>query len=189
MTCAIHISNLTFTFFTTIFNRFGKPIHDSVTSFDIHVADLFPETNSVINYLVLIQDNDENPYLGESTFSQVQLVNVALTSNNATRPYQTGVDNDPASPRSHVNFGYLVAPDPQDSWTVATSKFPTREDGWDILLDELEDPKDFCYFSEIETSGYHAKNPKQTSLNDFWKSEAIISPNRVKAEGGRKPCK
>lgn len=91
---------------------FGKPVHDRLTSFDIHVADLFPETNSKINYIALIQDNDENPYLGESVYSQVQLVNQALASNAASRPYQTGVDNDPASPRSHVNFGSLDVPNP-----------------------------------------------------------------------------
>ena len=81
-----------------------------MTSFDIHVADLFPETNSKIKYIALIQDNDENPYLGESVYSQVQLVNEALASNTASRPYQTGVDNDPVSPRSHVNFGSLDVP-------------------------------------------------------------------------------
>ncbi|GFH57847.1 hypothetical protein CTEN210_14323 [Chaetoceros tenuissimus] len=170
------------------FQVFGKPVHDRVTSFDIHVADLFPETNSMINYIALIQDNDENPYLGESVYSEVQLVNQARDL-NATRPLQAGVDNNPASPRSHVNFGSLVVPDPLDPWTAAKSKFPTREDGWDILRDELEDPKDYCYFTEVQTSGYNSNNPKKTNLNDFWKNEGIVTPNRVKAEGGRNDCR
>lgn len=61
------------------------------------MADLFPETDSKIVYIALIQDNDENQFLGESTFSQIEIVDVSQSLNAFRRPYQTGVDNDPAS--------------------------------------------------------------------------------------------
>lgn len=173
------------------FEVFGKPIHNQVTDFDIHVADLFPETDSKINYVILIQDNDSNPFLGESVFSQVRLVDAVSSNSRAsiTRPFESGEDPHPASPRSHVNFGSLSVPHAQSPWTAAKSKFPLREDGWDVAYDVLEDPKDYCYFTEVQTSGYNAKNPKETNLNDFWKNLGTVVPNRVLADGGRAPCR
>lgn len=174
------------------FEVYGKPIHNEETEFDVHVADLFPETNSKIKYIILIQDNDSNPFLGESVFSQVQLVDATISDTRAaiTRPFQPGEDPDPASPRSHVNFGSLSVPHAQSPWTQAKSEFPSREDGWDVAYDILEDPKDFCYFTEVQTTGYNAKNPKKTDLNDFWKNlGGNVVPNRVKADGGRDQCR
>ena len=153
------------------------------------MADLFPETDSKIVYIALIQDNDENQFLGESTFSQIEIVDVSQTLSSFRRPYQTGVDNDPASPRSHVNFGSFDVPQAGVSWDATKSKYPQREDGWEILRDELEDPKDFCYYTEVKTTGYNSKNPKKTNLNDFWKNIGIVSPSRVRANGGRKTCR
>lgn len=174
------------------FEVFGKPIHNKETEFDIHVADLFPETDSKINYIILIQDNDSNPFLGESVFSQVRLVDTPGDNTRASikRPFEPGEDPHPASPRSHVNFGSLSVPHAQSPWTEAKSKFPSREDGWDVAYDVLEDPKDYCYFTEVQTAGYNAKNRKQTDLNDFWKDlGGSVVPNRVKADGGRAPCR
>lgn len=139
----------------------------------------------------MIQDNDFEKYLGESTFSNVQLVDTNPTSpsTSISRPFQAERDNNPASPRSHVNFGSLDVPHAQSPWTAAKSLFPLREDGWDVAYDVLEDPKDYCYFTEIETSGFNANNPKETNLNDFWKNlSGTVTPERVKSDGGRPSC-
>lgn len=51
----------------------GKPLLGETKTFDFRVANLFPESNSKINYIALIQDNDNSPFFGRSTFSNIEL--------------------------------------------------------------------------------------------------------------------
>lgn len=51
----------------------GKPLLGETKTFDFHVANLFPESNSQIQYIAFIQDNDDSPFFGQSTFSNIEL--------------------------------------------------------------------------------------------------------------------
>lgn len=52
---------------------YGKPLLGSVQTFDFHIANLFPESNSQVEYIALIQDNDDSPFIGNSAFSNIEI--------------------------------------------------------------------------------------------------------------------
>lgn len=87
----------------------------------------------------------------------------------------TDVDNDPKSPRSHLKFGGVVPPEsapncPNCDWDAVTNAtLPDRDDGWEIVEDVFIDPKDDCYYADIETFGYNDKNRDETVYNNYMK--------------------
>lgn len=168
------------------FEVYGKPIvhtGEGTTSFDIHVADLLPESDSHIQYIAFIQDNDFDIYSGESSFSNIAFEEDSSSgggSNTLTIQHETVEVPDQ---NQHSDFGSYHADDERipasgDSWD--TQNTPERTDTWE-LQDETEDPKDFCYYNQIKTYGYNAHNPSHTNMNNFWKSLGTtnISPDRA----------
>ena len=154
---------------------YGRPIIGRATSFTINLSDLFPDPGSdSIQYVALIQDNDGSPSQGQSTFSAIQIQDVAQPPSRGTVMDQEN-DSNPEVPHEHVDFGNLVAPDldsdgTTNSWSDINAHFPSRNDGWKVVSDVTKDPKDNCYYSKFFSYGYNSNNRKETVYHNYLKS-------------------
>ena len=159
------------------FEVYGKPIvhtGDDRTSFNINVGELLPESFAQIHYIALIQDNDFDIYSGESSFSGIRFSDEGSSSGGEAFVVEQYTIAHP-DPDQHSNFGSYRGrdgsiPDPGEAWTTAIDDAPERTDTWIVSGDETEDPKDFCFYTEVTTYGYNPNNPSHTNMNNFWKS-------------------